>query len=56
MNVKFPEDYHAEDLKGKDAVFAIKLHEIKKKELPQVDDDFVKDVSEFDTVTHIAPT
>ena len=50
VNVKFPDDYHAEDLKGKDAVFAIKLHEIKKKELPQVDDDFVKDVSEFDTV------
>ena len=50
VNVKFPEDYHAEELKGKDAVFAIKLHEIKKKELPEVDDDFVKDVSEFDTV------
>ncbi len=50
VNVKFPEDYHAEELKGKDAVFKIKLHEIKMKELPQVDDEFVKDVSEFDTL------
>ena len=43
INVKFPDDYHAENLKGKDAVFAIKLHEIKKKELPEVNDEFVKD-------------
>ncbi len=43
INVKFPENYHAEDLKGKDAVFAIKLHEIKKKELPEINDEFVKD-------------
>jgi trigger factor len=43
INVKFPEEYHAENLKGKDAVFAIKLHEIKKKELPEVTDDFIKD-------------
>ena len=50
VNVKFPEDYHAEELKGKDATFKIKLHEIKMKELPEVDDEFVKDVSEFDTV------
>lgn len=50
VNVTFPEDYHAEELKGKPAVFKIKLHEIKKKELPQVDDEFVKDVSEFDTL------
>lgn len=50
INVKFPEDYHAEELKGKDAVFKIKLHEIKMKELPEVDDEFVKDVSEFDTL------
>ena len=50
VNVSFPEDYHAEELKGKPAVFKIKLHEIKQKELPQVDDDFVKDVSEFDTL------
>lgn len=51
VNVKFPEDYHAEELKGKDATFKIKLHEIKMKELPEVDDEFVKDVSEFDTVS-----
>lgn len=50
IQVKFPEDYHAEELKGKDSVFKIKLHEIKMKELPQVDDEFVKDVSEFDTL------
>ncbi len=50
VNVTFPEDYHAEELKGKAAVFKIKLHEIKTKELPVVDDEFVKDVSEFDTV------
>ncbi len=50
INVKFPEDYHADELKGKDAVFKIKLHEIKKKELPEVDEEFVKDVSEFDTL------
>ncbi len=43
INVKFPDDYHAENLKGKDAVFAIKLHEIKKKELPEINDEFVKD-------------
>ncbi|MBS6861270.1 MAG: trigger factor [Clostridiales bacterium] len=50
INVKFPEEYHAAELAGKDAVFKIKLHEIKMKELPEVDDDFVKDVSDFDTV------
>lgn len=50
IDVKFPEEYQAENLKGKDAVFKIKLHEIKTKELPEVDDDFVKDVSEKDTV------
>ena len=50
VNVKFPEDYHAEELKGKDATFKIKLHEIKHRELPEVDDAFVKDVSEFDTL------
>ncbi|MBR2449067.1 MAG: trigger factor [Clostridia bacterium] len=43
INVKFPDEYHAENLKGKDAVFAIKLHEIKKKELPELNDDFIKD-------------
>ncbi len=50
INVKFPEEYGAEDLAGKDAVFAVKLHEIKKKVLPELNDDFAKDVSEFDTV------
>ena len=50
VNVTFPEDYHAEELKGKAAVFKIKLHEIKAKELPEIDDDFIKDISEFDTV------
>ena len=50
ISVKFPEDYHAENLKGKDAVFHVKLHEIKKKEVPEFNDEFVKDVSEFDTV------
>lgn len=50
INVTFPEDYQAEELKGKDAVFKIKLHQIKKKELPDLDDEFVKDVSEFDTL------
>ena len=50
VNVKFPADYQAADLADKDAVFKIKLHEIKMKELPEVDDDFVKDVSDFDTL------
>lgn len=50
VNVKFPDDYQAKELAGKDSAFKIKLHEIKKKELPEVDDDFVKDVSEFNTV------
>lgn len=43
ITVKFPDDYHAENLKGKEAVFAIKLHEIKKKELPELNDEFIKD-------------
>nr|WP_319488088.1 trigger factor [uncultured Caproiciproducens sp.] len=50
VNVKFPADYQAADLADKDAVFKIKLHEIKMKELPEVDDDFVKDVSDFDSL------
>ena len=50
VNVSFPEDYHVDDLKGKPAVFKIKLHELKKKELPELDDEFAKDVSEFDTL------
>lgn len=50
IGVKFPEEYQAENLKGKDATFKIKLHEIKRKELPVLDDEFAKDVSEFDTL------
>lgn len=52
VNVTFPEDYH-EELASKDAVFKIKLHEIKVKELPTLDDEFVKDVSEFDTLDEL---
>ena len=51
--VKFPEDYHAKELAGKDATFKVKLHEIKKKELPELDDEFAKDVSEFDTLEEL---
>lgn len=50
VNVTFPEDYQAEELKGKAAVFKVTLHEIKAKELPAFDDEFVKDVSDFDTI------
>ncbi len=50
IDVTFPEDYQAEELKGKSVQFEIKLHEIKKRELPEFDDEFVKDISEFDTV------
>lgn len=50
VNVTFPEEYHAEELKGKAATFKVKLHEIKVKEMPAIDDEFAKDVSEFDTL------
>ena len=53
VKVKFPEDYFSKDLAGKDAVFKVKLHEIKKKELPKMDDEFAKDVSEFDTLADL---
>ncbi len=53
INVKFPEEYFSKDLAGKDAVFKVKLHEIKKKELPKLDDEFAKDVSEFDTLKEL---
>lgn len=53
VNVTFPEDYQAENLKGKEAVFKCKLHEIKAKELPELDDDLVKDVSDKDTVDEL---
>ena len=49
VNVTFPTEYHAEDLAGKDATFKVKIHAITKVELPELDDDFAKDVSEFDT-------
>ena len=52
VNVTFPEEY-VEDLAGKDAVFAIKLHGVKEKELPELDDEFAKDVSEFDTLKEL---
>ncbi|MBQ7037014.1 MAG: trigger factor [Clostridia bacterium] len=50
VNVTFPEEYHAEDLKGKAAMFKVTIHAIKKKELPVLDDEFAKDISEFDTL------
>lgn len=53
INVKFPEEYFSEELKGKDATFKVKLHEIKKKELPELNDDFAKDTSEFDTLDEL---
>ena len=53
IDVNFPEEYGAENLAGKPAVFKIKLHEIKVKELPEIDDEFAKDVSEFDTLADL---
>ena len=53
VNVSFPEDYHAKELAGKPAVFKIKLHEVKTKELPALDDEFAKDVSEYDTLDEL---
>ena len=53
LNVTFPEDYFSKDLAGKPVVFKVKLHEIKKKELPKMDDEFAKDVSEFDTLEEL---
>ena len=50
VNVTFPEEYHADELSGKPAVFKVKIHEIKMTELPELDDEFAKDVSEFDTL------
>lgn len=49
VTVNFPEDYHAEELKGKESVFQVKVHDIKRKNLPELDDEFAKDVSEFET-------
>lgn len=53
VNVEFPSDYQAEELAGKPAVFKVKLHEIKVRELPEIDDEFAKDVSEFDTLDEL---
>ena len=53
IDVKFPEEYFSKELAGKDATFKVKLHEIKKKELPELDDEFAKDVSEFDTLDEL---
>ncbi len=53
VNVTFPEEYGAEELAGKPAVFKVKLHEIKLRELPTADDEFAKDVSEFDTLKEL---
>lgn len=50
VKVTFPEDYHSEEMAGKEAIFKCKVHEIKKQELPELDDEFAKDVSEFDTL------
>lgn len=53
VNVTFPEEYQAEELAGKAAVFKIKMHEVKSKEMPVLDDEFAKDVSEFDTLDQL---
>ncbi len=53
IQVKFPDEYFSKELAGKDATFKVKVHEIKKKELPKLDDEFAKDVSEFDTLKEL---
>lgn len=53
IKVKFPDEYFSKELAGKDATFKVKVHEIKKKELPELDDEFAKDVSEFDTLKEL---
>ncbi len=53
VKVTFPEQYHSEELAGKDAIFKCKVHEIKETEVPEIDDEFVKDVSEFDTLDEL---
>ena len=53
IKVTFPKEYFSKDLAGKEAMFKVKLHEIKKKELPELDDEFAKDVSEFDTLDEL---
>lgn len=53
VNVSFPADYHAQELAGKAVVFKVKIHEVKTKEMPVVDDEFAKDVSEYDTIKEL---
>ena len=53
VKVTFPEEYHVSDLAGKEAVFKCKVHEIKEEELPEINDEFVKDISEFDTLDEL---
>lgn len=53
VKVTFPEEYHSEELAGKEAIFKVKIHEVKEKELPALDDEFAKDVSEFDTLEEL---
>ena len=53
VNVTFPTEYHAEDLAGKEAVFKCTVHEVKEEQLPELDDEFAKDVSEFDTLDEL---
>ena len=53
INVKFPEEYFSANLAGKDAMFKVKLHEIKKKEMPEINDELAKDISEFDTIEEL---
>lgn len=53
VKVTFPEAYHAENLAGKEAVFKVKVHEVKEKEMPEINDEFAKDVSEFDTLDEL---
>ena len=53
INVTFPKEYFSKELAGKEATFKVKLHELKKKELPELDDEFAKDVSEFDTLKEL---
>ena len=53
VDVTFPEDYHSEDLKGKKAIFKCLVHSVEKKNLPELDDEFAKDVSEFDTLDEL---
>ncbi len=53
IEIHFPEDYHSENLKGKNAVFAVKINGVQKKELPELDDEFARDVSEFNTLEEL---